>query len=266
VYGVVPDRVYMPCHIPDTPQLREMMGRLQDAIRFLDAHVQRVFNAVERPGYRENTLVFFTNDHGIANMRAKSWLYDRGVEMALLMQMPGTIPQGQVVSELILNINIAPTILEAADVEIPPDMQGRSLRPGLTGGEYASHDTIYIEKNRHGKHDPVSSVRAPPYHTIRNFDAETKRACLPDDVPYMNDTFEGWFNELWPELNLARDEEELFDIVDDPDEFTNLAGDPVYREVQEPLSAQLQRWMEERDDPLLRGPIPPRLNPWPSQG
>lgn len=72
-----------------------MMGRLQDAIRFLDAHVQRVFNAVERPGYRENTLVFFTTDHGIANMRAKSWLYDRGVEIALMMQMPGPSPRAR---------------------------------------------------------------------------------------------------------------------------------------------------------------------------
>lgn len=66
------------------------------------------------------------------------------------------------------------------------------------------------------------------------------RAWLPGDVPYMNEAFEGWYNELWPEPSLPRDEEELFDVVNNPDEFTNLAGHPAYREVKERLAAQLQ--------------------------
>ncbi len=266
VYGVDPhDRVYMPRYIPDTPQLREMMGRFQGAIRYLDSHVQRLFDAVERLGYRDNTLVIFTTDHGIANMRAKSWLYDRGVEITLMMRLPGTIPQGHVVSDLIPNIDIAPTILEAAGVEIPPAMQGRSFWSRLTGGEYAPHDAIYIEKNYHGAYDPVRAVRTPRYHYIRNLDPEARRAWLPGDVPTMNESFEGWYNELWPEPSLPRDEEELFDIVNDPDEFTNLADDPAHQEIRNRLALQLRRWMEETDDPLLQGPIPPRLNPWPDQ-
>jgi SAM-dependent methyltransferase len=80
----------------------------------------------------------------------------------------------------------------------------------------------------------------------------------------MNEVFEGWCNELWPEPSLPRDEEEYFDVVNDLDELTNLAGDPAYREVKERLAPQLHAWMEETNDPLLKGPISPRLNPWPS--
>jgi arylsulfatase A-like enzyme len=240
-----------------------MMGRLQGAIRYLDAHLQRLLNAVERLGYRENTLVVFTTDHGIGNMRAKSWLYDRGVEIALMMQMPGTILQGEVVPDLIPNIDLAPTILEAAGVEVPPVMQGTSFWPRLTGGEYTPHEEIYIEKNYHVQFDPVRAVRTPRYHYIRSFDPEAKRAWLPSDVPYMNDTFEGWYNELWPPPSLPREEEELYDVANDPDEFINLASEPAHRELKSRLAAQLQRWMAETDDPLLQGPIPPQLNPWP---
>ena len=59
-----------------------------------------------------------------------------------------------------------------------------------------------------------------------------------------------------------RDREELFDLDNDPDETRNLAGDPECESIRADLSARVDRWMVETDDPILKGEIPDRLNPW----
>lgn len=265
IYGVdPPDQVYMPPYIPDTPQLRSVMGKFQGAIRYLDGQVQRLFEAVDRLGYSDNTLVIFTTDHGIANMRSKWWLYDRGVEISLLMQMPGTIEEGAVVPDLIPNIDIAPTILDAAGVAIPPTMQGRSFWGRLTGRPYEPHDALFIERNYQTDYDPMRAVRTDRFHYIRNFGEAPKEAWLPHTVPYMNTTYQTSFYELWPPPSLPRAREELFDVVNDPEEFINLADEPAYREVKARLAAQLEQWMQRTKDPLLEGAIPDRLHGWPN--
>ncbi|MBD3309527.1 sulfatase-like hydrolase/transferase [candidate division KSB3 bacterium] len=264
IYGAVPpERAFIPHYIPDVPQLRRVMGKFEGAIRYLDNQVQRLFDAVEDLGYSEDTLVIFTTDHGIANMRSKWWIYDRGVEIALIMRMPGTIGEGEVISDLIPNLDITPTILEAAGIEIPPAVQGRSFWKRLTGGNYDPHEAIFVERNYQTDYDPMRAIRTERFHYIRNFGENPKKAWLPDEVPYMNETYDRYFYELWPEPSLSRDEEELFDVEQDPDEFVNLAYNSRYRDTKSRLAAQLDQWMRDTDDPLLKGPIPDRLYGWP---
>ena len=80
----------------------------------------------------------------------------------------------------------------------------------------------------------------------------------------MNESFEDWFNELWPPLTEVRPVEELFDVQADPDEFVDLAQDPDHATIRGELAATLDRWMHETDDPILHGPVPELQNPWPS--
>ena len=259
----IEDEAYIPDYTPDTLEIRKEMLKFQSCIRYLDKQVQRLFDTVERLGYEENTLVIFTTDHGIGNMRAKGTLYDRGTEITLLMQMPGTIGEGVVISELIQNIDITPTLLEVAGLEIPPSIQGRSFWKLLTGGEYTPHNEIFIERNYHGGYDPMRSVRTKRFHYIRNFGENIKKAWLPHEIPYMNKEYKAWYIELWPEPSLPREREELFDIVADPWEFNNLAYDPEYSEVKKDLAKKMERWMESTNDPLLQGEIPDKLYGWP---
>lgn len=264
IYGIDPeDRVHLPKYIPDFPQTRREFAKFQACIRYFDGQVQRLFNAVKWLGHEENTLVVVTTDHGIASERSKGTIYDRGVEIALLMRMPGTIGDGEVVDDLIQNIDLTPTLLEAAGVEAPESVQGRSFWRRLTGGEYSPHDEIFIERNYHGNFDPMRAVRTRRFHYIRNHAENPKRAWLPHEVNRMNESYTNWLNELWPEKTEPRDEEELFDVESDPDEFVNLANDPDRREIREELRAKVESWMRRTDDPLSKGPIPPRLNTWP---
>lgn len=264
IYGLdPPDKVYVPPHLPDVPAIRKSLGRFQGAIRFLDGYFQLLLDAVERLGLAENTLVIFTTDHGIAGLRAKGTLYGPGVEIALMMRLPGVIPEKIVVDELIQNIDIAPTILEAAGLPIPSTMQGKSFWPLLAGEHYVPHKEIVLERNWHGDYDPMRAVRTKRFHYIRNFGDAPKKAWLPDEMPVSQAALEGHRYHVWPPPAHPRAEEELFDLAKDPNEFVNLAQDPPYHDIKSKLAAMLEEWMHETADPLLQGPIPDALNGWP---
>lgn len=282
IYGgsVPPDEVYIPGWMPDTPALRKEFGMFQAAIRYMDTHLGRLFGAIERMGYLDNSIVVVTTDHGISANRAKGTLYDRGVETALMMHLPEGMRNGYTVDHLIQNADLAPTLLEAAGVEAPSDMQGRSFWPLLTGGTYTPHEQIFIERNFHGEKlrgdtdyrdllDPVRSVRTRNFHYIRRFDPTVKgREWLPWEMMPAGDptiSFEG----LWPEKTEPRKGEELYHVRHDPLEMRDVAAQPEYRNVKAELGVKLQKWMEDTGDFVISGEVPRRYqepgwgNNWP---
>lgn len=267
IYGQAPpEETFVPPYLPDTPAVRAAMGRFQACIRYYDAQMQVLFDAVRRLGYEDNTLVLFTTDHGISGSGGKGTVYDRGVEVALMLQMPRLIGRGRVVNEVIQNIDIAPTLLEAAGVPVPQAMQGRSFWPLLTGGDYMPHDAIFIERNYHGAaqdghtvdYDPMRVVRTPQFHYIRNFADAPERALRRCDEAEIGRPATGGLDDPWPDVSLPRPPEELFDVRADPDEFHDRADDAAFADTKAELAAMVERWMQETDDPLLRGPIPMR--------
>src|SRR5437899_1261090 len=124
-------RVDVPRFLPDSPEARSELAALQVAITQMDEAAGSVLAALEKAGRAENAIVVFTTDHGLAMPRAKCTLYDPGLEVALLMRWPAGDIRG-VRNELVSNIDVLPTLLEAAGVDIPSDVQGRSLLPGAT--------------------------------------------------------------------------------------------------------------------------------------
>ncbi|MEI7988290.1 MAG: sulfatase [Chloroflexota bacterium] len=269
--GPVPDEdVYLPPFVPDTPSLRNYMAKQIAAIKFLDAQLARLFEAIRTYGYDKNSVVVFTTDHGISGMRAKGTLYQAGVETALLMKLPSGMPGGFVVNELINNIDITPTLLEAAGVPVPEQIQGRSFWPMLVGKEYRPHDEIFMEFNFHGVHkttvladdknpyedkfDPIRSVMTKKFHYIRNFDLTLERKWTHVDQIKLNESDQ--YNKIWPQLVEPRVLEELYDIEVDPFELKNLSNLNEYTSIKELLSVKLFQWMNDTDDFVLRDEIP----------
>lgn len=182
-----PEQTSVPPFLPDVPPIRKEMAQFRACIRYLDTQIQPLFEAIERLGFKNDTLVIFTTDHGISGERAKGTLYDHGTEIALLVQGPGIAPSGQT-QALLTNIDYCPTLLEAAGAPIPPMIQGRSFWPLLVGGAYLPHDAVVTERHYHGgnagpqpppgaivppgashtDYDPMRSVRTPRFHYIRN--------------------------------------------------------------------------------------------------
>lgn len=277
LYGepVAPEDVYIPPYLPDLPGLRRGFGQFQAAIRYMDKHFGRLLEGVKKLGHDRDTIVIFTTDHGIAAPRSKGTLYDRGVEIALLVRLPEGCQAGAEVRHLIQNIDFVPTLLGAAGVPVPGHLPGKSFWPLLTGGKYTPHQHVFIERNFHGerriyggdkdyvdRYDPVRAVRTPAFHYIRYFDPTVKcRPWLPFEVPpcLPGDMQEGRHWEFCvPHPREPRPAEELFHVMHDPQEFVNVAGRPEFRQVQADLKSRLEEWMKSTDDFVLRDEVPHR--------
>src|SRR2546428_13793157 len=104
------------------------MTAVEQTITAMDRAVGRVLDTLERAGRAANALVVFTTDHGLAMPRAKCTLYDPGLEVGLILSWPGgELGRGMVVRDITSNLDVLPTMLEAAGVSTPQGTQGRSL-------------------------------------------------------------------------------------------------------------------------------------------
>jgi len=244
-----PADVSVPAYLPDTPEVREDIADFHGIIHAADTCVGELLKTLDETGLTENTWVIFTTDHGAAFPRAKSTLYDPGIRTACIMRRPARFGGGRVHGHLLSNVDMLPTLLEAADVSIPENVQGRSFLPLLTGGDYRRRDCIYAEKTYHDIYDPIRAIRTERYKYIRSYERRPWLP-LPSDVRRSPSA-----RSMPAKYREPRDPEELYDLDRDPLEMTNLIGDPEYKDVHRRLRDQLERWQQETNDPILLGPV-----------
>ncbi len=227
------------------------MAAFQGALRRADEGVGRVLHALDEVGMTEDTLLIFVADHGLAVPRAKCTLYDPGIETACLCRWGGGgIPGGRRVNGMTSHVDIVPTLLEAIDLPVPTAAQGRSFLSALRGSGTASRGEIFAEKTYHSYYDPMRAVRTDQYKLIVNF--ETAFAVeVPGDVQ------EGALFRSDPGRYHGRPHEpvELYGLVRDPLEQTNLHSSEDYVEIEVDLRRRLLDWMERTGDELLTGAV-----------
>jgi N-sulfoglucosamine sulfohydrolase len=249
--GCPPDSslgVAVPAYLHNGPETRTDLAAFQGMIRRLDQELGRLLDLLDQHGLQDNTILVVTTDHGIAMPMAKSTLRDPGIETLLLMRYPGGgwLP-GQRVRDLVSNVDILPTLLEACGLEVPDEVQGTSFLPILQGQASPSRDAVYAEKTFHDSYDPMRCVRTERFKYNRYFE---KAAYHPVPADILES---GASRELG---RVPREGfEELFDLEQDPDERNNLAENADYGQVCHEMRARLAAWMVETDDPLLEGPI-----------
>ena len=118
-------------------------------------------------------------------------------------------------------------------------------------GAAPGRDAVFAEKTYHEHYDPIRCVRTDRFKYIRNF-ADRPRLVLPSDI-YNSPTRQSITDDesIWSH----REREELYDLAEDPSETRNLVNSAEHAETLAALSAQLDRWMRETEDPLVEGPI-----------
>ena len=216
-----------PAWVRDLPRLTPEQVSAIDAFRRdqyrsllgLDRALGRILDALEETGRLGNTLIVFTSDNGILHgehrWAKKEAPYEEAIRVPLVMRWDaagwdaGTHKPGT----LALNIDLAPTIADAAGVSHPPT-DGRSLLPVLAGD--APWRSDFLVEHLEGT-NPV-----PTYCAVRS--------------------------QRWMYVRYATGEEELYDLIADPNELENLAADPADRRVLEDRRTRL------RD---LCSPVPP---------
>ncbi len=242
-----------PANLPDTPETRHDMAAYRASARSLDQGVGTVLEALDAAGRTENTLIFLTTDHGLAFPGAKATLFDRGLGVMLLMRGPGGFTGGRVHDAMVSHLDIYPTLCELAGVPTPDYVQGHSLLPLMRGEVASLREELFAEMTWHAAYEPQRAVRTQRFKYVRRFgDRALPVLANCDDSPSKTLLIsEGWAERPVPF-------EQLYDLVFDPNEADNIAGDPAYAGVLGDLSESLERWMHVTGDPLLHGdPQPP---------
>lgn len=119
-------------------------------ILYVERQIERVLEWLDESGRAEETIVVLTSDHGEEFYDHGAWnhggsAFDEVLRMPLVIRMPGTAPAGLRVEELTRHIDVMPTLLDLAGVELPDGIQGRSLRPLVEGGRMADPVPAYTE-------------------------------------------------------------------------------------------------------------------------
>ncbi|MEM8710541.1 MAG: sulfatase [Planctomycetota bacterium] len=173
-------------------------------VRGVDESVGALTDWLKENGLDENTIVIYSSDQGFYlgdhGWYDKRWMYDESLEMPLIVRWPGVTSPGTVSEALVQNLDYGPTLLDAAGVEVPADMQGTSMRAVLGGKTPETwRDAIYY------RYFEFPGPHAVPLH----YGVRTQTQKLM------------YFHDL--------DEWEFYDLEKDPDERMNLFGDPTYQ-------------------------------------
>jgi arylsulfatase A-like enzyme len=193
-------------------------------IASVDENVGRLLDYLDRTGLAENTVVVYTSDQGFFlgdhGWFDKRFMYEESIRMPLLVRYPRQIKPGSTNSDIVLNLDFAPTLLDLAAVPIPADIQGRSFRPILDGGTpWDWRKSMYYHYYEY-----------PGWHSVRrHYGIRTERYKL---IHFYYDI------DAW----------ELYDLHKDPHELNNVYDNPAYAEVVKQLKAELLRLRKQYGD------------------
>jgi arylsulfatase A-like enzyme len=194
-------------------------------IQSVDDNIGRLLDYLDEKGLAENTLIVYTSDQGFY-MGEHGWfdkrfMYEESFRTPLLVSWPGVIQPGTTNDQLVQNLDFAQTILEAAQVSAPGDMQGQSLVPLFKGEKVEWRDALYYHYYEY-----------PSVHAVkRHYGVRTDQYKL---IHFYRDI----------------DEWEMYDLSEDPQEMQSVYGNPAYADVQAQLHLRLKELQEQYQDPI----------------
>ncbi len=195
-------------------------------VQAVDENVGRLLKYLEDEGVLDDTIVIYTSDQGFFlgehGWFDKRFMYEECYRTPLLVRYPKSVKSGSVTDALAMNIDFAPTLIDMAGLEVPEDIQGRSLKPILENGGKTPDDW------RTGVY--YHYYEFPSWHSVkRHYGIRTKDYKL---IHFYNDV----------------DEWELYDMKNDPYEMRNVYDDPSYASVRESMHGQLTQLQQEYGD------------------
>ncbi|MCC6494257.1 MAG: sulfatase [Pirellulales bacterium] len=209
-------------------------------VQSIDDNVGRVLNYLDEAGLADKTIVIYASDQGVFlgehGWYDKRFMYEPSLRAPLAVRWPGVSAKGAVVDHIVSNIDFAETLLDAAGVSAPADMQGRSLRPLLAG-------------------QPPEDWRKSFYYHYYEGPPEAHAVAVHYGVT------DGRYKLIH---YYQLDQWELFDLTSDPQELQSVYGHPDYAGPRQRLQDELSRLRSElevadNDPPQASSPPTTRL-------
>lgn len=293
LWGIKPDDLQgkLPPFLPDVPEVRQDVADYLGEVQAFDSAIGALVEELKRTGEYENTVIAVSGDHGPPGFpHGKCNLYDFGTQVPLVLSGPG-IQGGRAVKDFVSLPDLAPTFLEAGQVEVPKVMTAKTLWPVLKSDEAPWVDPertrVFTGRERHvasarvgNRPYPQRAIRTKEFLMVVNFRPDRfplgDHYRLQQDKPLSREqltenTFitipdedagptKAWLVEhrhdpQWkPYFERAygqRPRLELFEIKSDPHQMNNLATNPEYRPVVAKLEKQLMAELKSTGDPRL---------------
>jgi N-acetylglucosamine-6-sulfatase len=209
----------------------EIRGRIEMLLG-VDDSLGRILAVLEANGVLDDTVVVFTSDHGYfygehGLNEERRLAYEETIRIPLLVRYPARIKAGDVASQLVLSIDLAPTLLEMAGLTPGPGLQGRSLAPIFAGAPGTWRESFLIEYYSDTVFPRVLNMG---YSAVRTTSA---KYIAYRDLQGMN---------------------ELYDLAADPYEERNLIAAPESAALRAALEAELERLLEATSSPAATAP------------
>jgi len=252
-YDQYPDeyRIYDPKDVevpPNVPEQMEAFARREIADYYgnstgLDAQMGRLLDCLERQGLRDNTVICYASDHGDhlsshgygkpgdtwlhhTKRASKATPHEEAIHVPFILSYPERVGARKQTDVLFSSVDVMPTLLSLAEIDVPAVVHGRDLSHAALGGEGPEPDSVYLQILGPGwprRGDWVGFWRGLRTHR--------------------------WVYARW----LHNEDVWLFDRENDPFEMTNLAGAPEYAEIQHRLDQRLRDWIDATEDPFETG-------------
>lgn len=188
----------------------------------LDRNIGRTLDYLDKHDLAKNTIVIYLSDQGFY-MGEHGWfdkrfIYEESFRTPMVMRYPGVVKPGTASDQMVMNLDIAPTILDAAGIAIPKEVQGTSMLPVLKNKQEKGRTALYYHYYENGEHavSPHFGVRTKRYKLIRFY----KRV-------------NGW---------------ELYDLQKDPNEMNNKYGQKGYEKITADMMKELNQQINRFED------------------
>ncbi|MDQ7903686.1 sulfatase-like hydrolase/transferase [Phytohabitans sp. ZYX-F-186] len=253
-----PADVHVPAFLPDTPEVRRGIAHFYNRQAVADAELGKRLAELDADGLADDTIVFYFGDNGGVMPWSKRYANDRGLHIPLVIRIPpkwrhlAPEPPGGHVSSPVHGVDFAPTVLHLAGLRPPEHMQGQPI----LGRRPRRQQVTVGGRSRMGeRYDLQRAARDSRYLYIRNY--------LPHR-PYGQNAGYMWqlpIYQIWEQAHLdgtlnptqerfwdEKPFEELYDLHDDPDQVTNLAGSRRHSSTLERLRRSLDAHMVAIND------------------
>jgi choline-sulfatase len=222
-----------------------VMGAYFGMVRFMDDCLGKILDALEGLGLKENTIVVFCSDHGDFmgehRMQCKGGVfYDSLTRVPLIVSWPGQVAAGVRDSSMANLIDVVPTLLQLQGLETPRSMQGEPL-PTVT--DATPRDATFSEYGTGG-----------PHFTLADLEKMQKpwgRKTLIDSLQWREAAGRCKMvrTREWKYVHDSMgDLDELYDLVNDPHELENVAGEEQHRDVLADMRLRLADWSVNTED------------------
>lgn len=258
-----PENVQLFPYHPDTATFRYTYARQLDHHRKVDRQIGELLDQLQAEGLMDDTIVFYYGDHGGVLPRSKGYVYESGLHVPMVVYVPekwqhlAPAGPGSRIDGFVSFVDLAPTVLQLAGVEVPDEMDGQPfLGNGITLDELNERDTTFGYADRFDeKYDLVRTWRKGSLKYMRNYQPFNYDG-LQNNYRYRMLAYQQW-RDLYQdgELEVAqrqffepRAAEALYDLDKDPHEVNNIAGDPAYATALAEMREALEQHVESMPD------------------